>query len=174
MPPCDSGLFRGNKAYSTGRDCRIGTSRNRAVLGCARLTHRRMFRVILLCAVLLSFVLFANGFVLLPARIPSGRRVTTLQAAENDEKKFDVKSAEQEAVMEGLTHIKRNKYAPPPLEAAKMTQADFRQYMYKKMKEAERERKAAQGGVVGNAVSDDYINSLSGAKKPSTDGNNSA
>jgi hypothetical protein len=131
-----------------------------------------MFRVILLCAVLLSFVLFANGFVL-PGRISSGRREASLQAADN-EKKFDVKSAEQEAVMEGLTHIKRNKNAPPPLEAAKMSQADFRQYMYKKMKEAERERKAAQGGVVGNAVSDDYINSLSGAKKPSTDDNNSA
>ena len=153
----------------------LARTRNRAVLGCARLNHRRMFQVIILCSVLLSFVLFANGFVL-PARFPSGRRDATLQAAENDEKKFDVKSAEQEAVMEGLTHIKRNKYAPPPLEAAKMTQADFRQYMYKKMKEAERERKAAQGGVVGNAVSDDYINSLSGAKKPSTDEgtNNSA
>lgn len=113
---------------------------------------------------------FSNGFVL-PSRFAVDRRVTSLQA--ENEKKFDAKSAEQEAVMQGLTHIKQNKYAPPPLEAAKMTQADFRAYMYKKMKEAERERRAAQGGVVGNAVSDDYINSLSSsAKKPSTDDNN--
>ena len=90
-----------------------------------------------------------------------------LGSSEKDDA-FDIKRAEAMAVEKGLTHIKQNKYAPPPLEAAKMTQEQFRAYMYKQMKDAERERRAEQGGIVGSQVSDDYINSLS-AKKTSNE-----
>jgi hypothetical protein len=88
-------------------------------------------------------------------------------SSESKDEGFDIKKAEAMAVEKGLTHIKQNKYAPPPLEAAKMTQEQFRAYMYKEMKDAERIRRAEQGGVVGSQVSDDYINSLSAKKKSS-------
>jgi len=92
---------------------------------------------------------------------------SVLSSSESKDEGFDIKKAEAMAVEKGLTHIKQNKYAPPPLEAAKMTQEQFRAYMYKEMKDAERIRRAEQGGVVGSQVSDDYINSLSAKKKSS-------
>jgi len=69
---------------------------------------------------------------------------------------------ENEKVEKGLTHIKRNKYAPTPEEAATMTDDEFRQVLYKRMKEAERERRSK--GPIGNASSDDYLESLSRKK----------
>ena len=77
---------------------------------------------------------------------------------------FDISKAEKEEVDQGLTHIKYNKYAPPSHVAAKMSQEEFRAYIYKEMKEAERKRRLEQGGAVGSQISDDYINSL-GKKK---------
>ena len=77
---------------------------------------------------------------------------------------FDISKAEKEEVDQGLTHIKYNKYAPPSHVAAKMSQEEFRAYIYKEMKEAERKRRMEQGGAVGSQISDDYINSL-GKKK---------
>lgn len=62
-------------------------------------------------------------------------------------------------VSEGLTHIKYNKFAPTPEEAAQMSDAEFRGTIYKRMKEAEMERRKA--GNIGSASSDDYINNLS-------------
>jgi hypothetical protein len=97
-------------------------------------------------------------------------------------------------VSKGLTHIKYNKYAPPPEEAAKMvctvkapyraliedvylpscyviscdflrmqTDEEFRASIYKRMKEAENERR--KSGPVGGASSEDYLNSLSGGNE---------
>ena len=69
-------------------------------------------------------------------------------------------SNEENAVVEkGLTHLKYNKYAPPPEEAANMTAEEFRANIYKKMKEAEAERRKA--GPIGNVNSDNYLDSLS-------------
>ena len=64
-------------------------------------------------------------------------------------------------VDKGLTHIKYNKYAPTSEEAKDMTDEEFRGTIMKRMKEAELERK--MGGEVGNAVSDNYLNSLGGS-----------
>ena len=86
------------------------------------------------------------------------------KALKLSEKPFDISKAENEEVDQGLTHIKYNKYAPPSHVAAKMSQEEFRAYIYKEMKEAERKRRLEQGGAVGSQISDDYINSL-GKKK---------
>lgn len=69
---------------------------------------------------------------------------------------------EVEQVKKGLTHIKYNKFAPSPEVAAKMTDEEFRAYIYLRMKEEEKKRRA--DGRVGNAVSDDYLNGLGGSK----------
>jgi hypothetical protein len=74
---------------------------------------------------------------------------------------------EGEIVSKGLTHIKYNKFAPSPEEAASMTGEQFREHIYRRMREEERQRRSA--GPVGNAVSDDYLNSLS--RKPSSEKN---
>ena len=62
-------------------------------------------------------------------------------------------------VSKGLTHIKYNKYAPSAEEAAAMTSEQFRAVIYERMRQAEQERRSR--GLVGGAVSDDYIASLS-------------
>ena len=51
-----------------------------------------------------------------------------------------IKKQEVEKVDKGLTHIKYNKYAPSPEEAANMTSKEFRDTIYKRMKQAENER----------------------------------
>ena len=58
-----------------------------------------------------------------------------------------------------LTHIKQNKYAPTTDEAKTMTDEEFRKTIYKRMKEAEAERR--KKGPIGGQVSDDYLDSLS-------------
>lgn len=90
----------------------------------------------------------------------SGFKRTQYLLSSKDEN-FDIRKAENIPVEKGLTHIKNNKYAPPPELAAKMTQEQFRDWIYKEMKAAERIRRDAQGGKVGSQISDDYINSLS-------------
>lgn len=68
-------------------------------------------------------------------------------------------------VEKGLSHIKYNKYAPTPDEAKNMTSDVFRSTIYRRMKDAELERRKEQGNRVGNAVSDDYLDSLNGGSK---------
>ena len=58
-----------------------------------------------------------------------------------------------------LTHIKQNKYAPTTEEAKTMTDEEFRKTIYKRMKDAEIERR--KRGPIGGQVSDDYLDSLS-------------
>ncbi len=83
-------------------------------------------------------------------------------ATANDNDKSDViKQNEVAVVTQGLTHIKYNKYAPTPEEASKMTPEEFQATIYKRMKEAERKRREEQKGLIGGAIADDYLNSLS-------------
>ena len=67
-------------------------------------------------------------------------------------------------VEKGLTHIKYNKFAPLPDEAAAMTDEEFRKVIYQRMKEDERIRREA--GLVGGATSDNYIDNLSRKTTP--------
>ena len=98
----------------------------------------------------------------LSCRSPTG--TSRLWGGAEDKDAFDARKAEQTPVSKGLTHIKQNLYAPPPELAAKMTQEEFRAYIYKEMKRAESKRRSEQGGAVGSQISDDYINSLSKPK----------
>lgn len=82
-------------------------------------------------------------------------------AAAGDDKSNVIKVNEDAAVTKGLTHIKYNKYAPTPEEASKMTPEEFQAVIYKRMKEAERKRREDQKGLIGGAIADDYLNSLS-------------
>ena len=66
-------------------------------------------------------------------------------------------------VDKGLTHIKYNKFAPSAEEAVHMSDEQFRAAIYMRMKADERERRAR--GQIGNAVSDDYLDSLSRPKQ---------
>mmetsp|Transcript_18209 Transcript_18209/g.18268 ORF Transcript_18209/g.18268 Transcript_18209/m.18268 type:complete len:113 (+) Transcript_18209:101-439(+) len=68
------------------------------------------------------------------------------------------KDAEKAKVEKGLTHIKYNKYAPTAEEAANMTNVEFRATLYKRMKEAEDERR--KSGPVGGVTADNYLESL--------------
>lgn len=67
---------------------------------------------------------------------------------------------EMDIVAKGLSHIKYNKFAPTPEEAKNMTTDEFRSTIYKRMKDAELQRRKEQGNKVGGAVSDDYLESL--------------
>ncbi len=42
-----------------------------------------------------------------------------------------------------------------------MTPEEFQATIYKRMKEAERKRREEQKGLIGGAIADDYLNSLS-------------
>lgn len=87
------------------------------------------------------------------------------QDESNDKiKSSNMREWEERKVDKGLTHIKYNKYAPSADEATNMTSNEFRETIYKRMKEAERERRV-RNGVVGNAASQEYLDSLS--RKPS-------
>ena len=78
------------------------------------------------------------------------------------ERKNDVmRKFENEKVDKGLTHIKYNKYAPSADDASAMTDREFRDAMMQNMKEAELERRKEQGGVIGGAASDNYLEALS-------------
>lgn len=81
--------------------------------------------------------------------------------------KATIQDNETKAVEKGLTHIKYNKYAPSAEEAVGMTDEEFRQVIYSRMKEDERVRRSK--GRVGNAVSDDYLASLSKKKDTPVD-----
>ena len=94
--------------------------------------------------------------------IHSKRSIFKAAATANDNDKSDViKQNEVAAVTKGLTHIKYNKYAPTPEEASKMTPEEFQATIYKRMKEAERIRREEQKGLIGGAIADDYLDSLS-------------
>ena len=119
---------------------------------------------VLLLFVVSSCLILIDGFRL---RVTRGQVVSSLCASAADDKKrgsFDSKSVEEVPVEKGLTHIKYNKYAPPSEQAAKMTPEDFKAYIYKNMKQAERVRRSEQGGSWGSAISDSYIESLSQRK----------
>lgn len=80
-----------------------------------------------------------------------------------DIKKNDIIAKTENApVTKGLTHIKYNKYAPSAEEAKDLTDIQFREFMMKKMKAAEVERR--KYGPVGNANSDNYLDNLSRSK----------
>eukprot|EP01041_Mallomonas_annulata_P012196 gene12196-25620_t len=72
------------------------------------------------------------------------------------------KDYENKKVDKGLTHIKYNKFAPTPEEAANMTDEEFRATIYKRMKAEEIERRKM--GPVGGATADSYLNNLSKKK----------
>ena len=111
---------------------------------------------------LLLVLLGVKAFVRVRPLSPTG--TSRLWGGAEDKDAFDARKAEQTPVSKGLTHIKQNLYAPPPELAAKMTQEQFRSYIYKEMKRAESKRRSEQGGAVGSQISDDYINSLSKPK----------
>jgi hypothetical protein len=93
-------------------------------------------------------------------RVPSRRYTAASSAAEENQRQQKKAVVEDTAVVKkGLTHIKNNKYAPTPDEAATMTDEEFRKTIYLRMKEDERERR--KNGPVGNKTSDDYLDSLS-------------
>jgi len=75
-----------------------------------------------------------------------------------------VRKFENAVVEEGLTHIKRNKFAPTPEEAKNLTDEEFRTLIYKRMKEDERERR--KNGPVGGAVADEYEKFLNAKNRP--------
>lgn len=89
----------------------------------------------------------------------SSHRSTASAAADANQQQQKKAVVDEGVVAKGLTHIKQNKYAPSPDEAATMTDEEFRKTIYLRMKEAERERR--QSGPVGNKTSDDYLDSLS-------------
>jgi len=112
--------------------------------------------------VLLAALVCSEAYqVALPRLIRCGNRLF----AEAGDKPDAVEKFEKEQVSKGLTHIKYNKYAPTPEEAANMTDEEFRRVIYTRMRAAEVERRKEQRGLWGGAVSDDYIDSLSRKKQ---------
>ena len=102
---------------------------------------------------------FNQSFIIRPNLSTKFSSQTWNSKSEPDKDIDSVKKYEKSVVSEGLTHVKYNKYAPTPEEASTMTDEEFRATIYKRMKEAERERR--KSGPIGGASSDDYINSLS-------------
>ncbi len=116
----------------------------------------------LLVMLILAIALPCEPFVRIYSRKGGIGRNLLLAAATQDSNKPNViKDNEDAAVTKGLTHIKYNKYAPSPEEASRMSPEEFQATIYKRMKEAERKRREEQKGLIGGAVADDYLNSLS-------------
>lgn len=118
--------------------------------------------LLLLCVV----IYVSTAFKLMPPRVLSSSSCAMAQPTDGqglspEYNTRDLKSIENSPVNQGLTHIKNNKYAPPSDLAATMTPEEFKLYIYKAMKEAERVRRSEQRGQWGSAVSDSYIESLS-------------
>ena len=108
-----------------------------------------------------------DAFVVTVVHSSFGRRaVVLLESKSSDASSSAAKKTVQEEnalVAKPLTHIKQNKFAPTPEEAKDMNDEQFRSVIYKRMKEAERERR--KNGPIGGQSSDDYLDSLSRKKE---------
>ena len=102
----------------------------------------------------------SNSYTVLYSSDSSGGGANNNKDGDNLNKWFN------EELKEGTTHIKYNKYAPSSEEAKNMTSLQFRKVIFDRMLQAETDRR--KQGVVGNANSDGYLNSLEGKDTSTT------